>query len=106
RRGHLRGTRLHGVCARGAVKELLSLLRGLKPPAPTERPLRELSPFEQRMSILRAKWDRERPTEPEEPEDAIVYTGLSAMAWLRKTELHYGRAVSPLEIIQHCAGIK
>lgn len=89
------------------ISDLLALLRGIKPPSSPPAPaLRELSPFEQRMSILRAKWDRERPIQPEEQEDAIVYTGLSAMAWLRKTQVAYGRAVTTHEIISHCAGIK
>lgn len=87
------------------ISDLLALLRGIKPPT-AESPLRDLSPFEQRMSILRAKWDRERPTEAEEKEDAIVYTGLSSMAWLRKTQRAYGRPVTTHEILAHCAGVK
>lgn len=85
--------------------DLLSALRGAKPP-PAERPLRELPSFEQRMTILRAKWDRERPTECEEPEPAVVYTALSAMHWLRRTESELGRPVTTSEIITRRAGIK
>jgi hypothetical protein len=88
------------------ISDLLAALRGIRPPVVDERPLRELSPFEQRMAILRAKWDRERPSESEEQETAIVYTGLSAMAWLTKTERHFGRPVTTAEIISHCARVK
>lgn len=88
------------------ISDLLAALRGVRPPVVSERPLRELNAFEQRMAILRAKWDRERPTEPEEQETAIVYTGLSAMAWLAKAERHFGRPVTTAEIISYCARVK
>lgn len=87
------------------AERLLRTLWGIKPPA-VEPPLRELNPFEQRMSILRAKWDRERPTEPEEQEPAVVYTPLSALMWLGRTERKLGRAVTTAEILLHCAGVK
>jgi hypothetical protein len=88
------------------ISDLLAALRGIRPPVVAERPLRELNAFEQRMTILRAKWDRERPNEPEEQETVIVYTGLSALEWLRRTEVELGRPVTTAEIISRRAGVK
>lgn len=86
---------------------LLGVLRGIKPPkGADEKPLRELPPFDQRMALLHAKWDRERPVQAEELEPAVVYTPLSALMWLGRTERALGRPATTAEILLHCAGVK
>jgi hypothetical protein len=85
------------------LRDLLVTLRGFSSrrasaPAP-RRPLTALD-------LLQARWDRERPTAPEEQEPPIVYTRPSALVWLERAELHHQRPVSTAEILQHCAKIK
>lgn len=88
------------------LRGLLGALRGIKPPKADVAPLRELAPFDQTLALLRARWDRDRPTEAEEPETAVVYTPLSALMWLVRTERAAGRPVTTAEILLHCAGVK